>query len=136
MERKNRTRWRWGGLALAALLALGTSGCDDEACVSCDAVVVVEDCCGTVADFTVEVFAIDARTGAGIPGAEIDLIVASPPEQRFLAVTDPDGFVRFGFAAPVDSVAVAYACAGGYPCNGGEVALSLGDGPLVLFIEL
>ena len=129
---------RWMALAGALALPVVLTGCDGEVCVECDGpsgAVVIEDCCGEVYPYGVDVFVIDPVTGAGVHDADVELIVATVPEQRHVATTDPDGYVRFAVEAPVDSVAVAYACHAAYPCGSGDVIFPVGRTEVALFIE-
>lgn len=129
---------RWMAAAGSLAMAILLMGCDGSVCVECDGpsgAVVVEDCCGEVYPYGVDVFVIDPATGAGVYNAEVELIVATVPEQRYLAATDPDGFVRFAVEAPVDAVAVASACHPAYPCGSGDVVFPVGGTEVALFIE-
>jgi len=128
-----------GLLAVVVAMALGAGGCDGEGYATVGYVDPVDPlydpCCySDPYYYTVEVF-----VGAGrwvVPGAEVELVVASVPERRYYGYTDEYGFAYFEVEAYPDVTLVAYACAPGYYCDAADIGIVAGMEFVALSVTL
>jgi hypothetical protein len=108
---------------VAVVLCWAGTGCDEgDSCIGCqeDTAFVEEPCCEPMLSYVVEV-PVTCGDGCVVPGARVELMVASVPETRLVAVTDGGGVAYFEVLSAPDVTVIAYACADGYPCGDGAV---------------
>ncbi|HMP73040.1 MAG TPA: hypothetical protein PKE55_07230 [Kiritimatiellia bacterium] len=122
---RNLKGWLRGVAAMG--VALGMAGChtsETGVIVRTPAVVVVDEFCCVEPwyPYVVEVVVVD-RQGFGVAGAEVELILASVPERRYLGVAGYDGVAVFPVESRPGVVAIAYACAGGFGCDAMDIGL-------------
>lgn len=131
-----RVKLNWAAAALLLGFAGLASGCD-SGCYECEAevAVVIEEEYGPVYRHSTAVFVRDVD-GYSLGGAEVELVIAGVPEQRFIGITDEDGEVWFTFDAPADVVVMAYACAPEYECNAADIGTVAGGGYLAIQVVL
>lgn len=122
-------------LTVAGLMTV--SGCDSgcyDCTVDAEVAVVIEEQ-GPVYHHGVEVHVNDVY-GYSLGGASVELTVAGVPEQRFAAITDPDGCARFYFEAPAGVAVLAYVCAPAYECDASDIGTVEGGGNLQIMVSL
>ena len=117
---------------MVALIAVATllAGCEGSTTV----VITDEPCC--IRNSYQLAVTVSDTLGYTLGGAEVELVVATVPEQRRFARTDRNEVAIFHFDAPPDVVAIAYACAPGYQCNASDVGTRPDRSHLDIFVVL
>lgn len=127
------------GVMVLVALALGVMGCDDDGCHDCHQPVVVETvCCDggpVLLPYRLEV-AVRDTDGYWLGGANVEVIVAGTPEQRFVLTTRNDGVATLFLEAPAGVTVVVYTCAPGYRCRMADVVTSPSLPDIALVITL
>lgn len=116
----------------AVLLACGCDG-DYKYVYADDNVIVESSCC--VTEYRLQVIVADAQ-GNRLPGASVELTVASFPEQNYAATTDSGGVATFEFFSDPFVSVVAYACYPGLGCEFSDATTPSGRNDFFMSVTL